>query len=429
MMVELLKEKLALLPLDGWELTDIETNRWEFYYIGHKLDQNRVVKTHETKVQVYKKSPDGKFLGSATDVISPTASEADIDEQLDKLLFQAGLVRNPVYTLADKKISIPYAADDIDAAGIAGDCLSAMAKIDEEDGSRINSYEIFVSGIKRHTLNSNGVEYICTYPKTEIEVIVNAKDTAHEIELYRKYDSGTCDKKALTDDIRRVMGFGRDRLKAVTTPKLGKANVILSTADAVTVYNYFSDKMHADFVVRRLSDFKIGEPVAAYDGGDRLSIEAVSFLPNSSMNFPVDREGNQIKDRYLIRNGVAENYCGSRQFSQYLMLEESSLVTNLKVSGGSKSEDELRSGDYLEIVEFSDFQVNPMSGDIAGEIRLGYWHHDGVTQVVTGGSVSGSMNEAAKNMLFSKETVQYDNWMIPKLTLLPGLRVTGAGES
>ena len=69
-----------------------------------------------------------------------------------------------------------------------------------------------------------------------------------------------------------------------------------------------------------------------------------------------------------------------------------------------------------------------MSGDIAGEIRLGYWHHDGVTQIVTGGSVSGSMNEASKTMLFSEETVQYNNWVIPEVTLLKGLRITGSAR-
>ena len=78
------------------------------------------------------------------------------------------------------------------------------------------------------------------------------------------------------------------------------------------------------------------------------------------------------------------------------------------------------------MVEFSSFDVDPMSGDIAGEIRLGYHHHDGVTDIVTGGSVSGSLAEAAKGMRMSKETVQYDRWQIPAVTLLPGLRIAGA---
>ena len=59
-------------------------------------------------------------------------------------------------------------------------------------------------------------------------------------------------------------------------------------------------------------------------------------------------------------------------------------VGNVAVSGGVKSAEALRQGRYLEVVEFSDFQVDAMCGDIAGEIRLGYLH-DGDTVTVTDG--------------------------------------------
>ncbi len=424
-MLEKIKDKLAALSCDGWELTDKKEQRWEFYFIGHRLDQNRVVTVSETEVRVYKKSEDGAFLGNASDVISPTASEKEIDETLKKLVFQASLVKNPVYTLTDVPVTVQELNEAVDVSAIAGDCIRAIAAVPENDETRINSYEIFVSSIRRYTENSNGVSYTCTYPSTQIEVVVNARKADHEIELHRIYDSGTCDKDRLTRDIMQVMTFGKDRLEAKPTPAIGSGDVLLSTADAVGVYEYFSDKMHADYVVRKLSDFKLGQSVSEDMKGDRVTVRAAASLPNSSMNYPVDTEGNVIEERYLVRNGIAENYCGSRQFSQYLGLEKSSKVTNLIVSGGSRTEDEIRSCDYLEVVEFSDFQVDSMSGDIAGEIRLGYLHHDGKTQIVTGGSVSGNMNDAVRDMQFSKETIQYNNWVIPKVTLLKGLRITG----
>ena len=425
MMFETIREKLRALPVTAWEMTETAENRWEFYFIGHKLDQNRAVKVTGTEVKVYVESGDGKYLGSAVQTISPTAAEKEIDEILAKLIFEAGLVKNPVYTLTDVPVTVAPETDPADVASIAQDCILALAKVPEDETKKINSYEIFVSEIKRRTLNSNGVEYACTYPSTAIEVVVNARNGAHEIELTRTYHSGTCDAERLRDDVSRVMGFGTDRLAAEPTPKLGRADVLLSTEDACGVYEYFADKMHADYVVRKISDWEIGKPVAEEMTGDLLTLRAVAKLPNSSVNMPVDREGNVIRDRDLIRDGVAKQYCGSRQFSQYLGLAESSLVTNLEVSGGTASEEELRAGDYLEVVEFSDFQVDSMSGDIAGEIRLGYLHRGGKTQVVTGGSVSGSMNEAVKTMRFSKERVQYDNRLIPKVTLLKGLRITG----
>ena len=426
MMFEMIREKLQGLGAEAWEMTETAQNRWEFYYIGHRLDQNRAVKVTGTEVKVYVKSEDGQFLGNAAQTISPTATEAEVDEILKKLVFQAGLVKNPYYTLTDVPVTVARKTDPVDVAAIARDCIEALAGVPETETQRINSYEIFVSEICRHTLNSNGVEYVCTYPSTELEVVVNAKKEGHEIELHRIYHSGTCDRERLAKDVARVMEFGADRLEAVPTPKLGRADVLFSTWDACRIYEYFADKMHADYVARKISDWEIGKPVAEDVKGDRVTVRVLPELPNSSMNMPVDREGSVVYERELIRDGVAAAYCGSRQFSQYLGLEKSSMVTNLEVEGGTLSEEEIRRGDYLEVVEFSDFQVDSMSGDIAGEIRLGYLHRGGEVTVVTGGSVSGSMNEAVKQMRFSKEREQYDDRLIPKVTLLAGLRITGA---
>jgi len=101
------------------------------------------------------------------------------------------------------------------------------------------------------------------------------------------------------------------------------------------------------------------------------------------------------------------------------------MITNYVVDGGSKSEDEIRSGKYLEVVEFSDFQVSAVTGDIFGEIRLGYYHDGDKIIPVSGGSVSGSMFEYMKEMYMSKDCTQYNNVVIPSLTKLMNVTVTG----
>ena len=86
-LIELVKNAGA----DAWEITDVENYGWEFYFIKHKLDQNRVKRTEHTSVKLFKKSEDGKFLGSAVSEIAPTASREEAQAILDKLLFQASL--------------------------------------------------------------------------------------------------------------------------------------------------------------------------------------------------------------------------------------------------------------------------------------------------------------------------------------------------
>ncbi|MBQ9412874.1 MAG: TldD/PmbA family protein [Oscillospiraceae bacterium] len=426
-MFERVAERLRALGCDAWELTEERRRKWEFYCIRHRLDQNRAVDTTTLEAKVFRAfEADGKrFLGSAVGEIAPTASESEIDSVLSGLLYQAGLVQNPWYTLTDRPVLLPHRTERVDVERIARDFLRTIRAVPETETEDINSYEIFVSEVTRRTENSNGVRYECTYPSSMAEVIVNARRGDREIELYRNFTSGGCDGALLGRDIAEALRFGRDRLAAEPTPRLEESPVLFSGRDAVELYRWFVDRMSAGYKVRRFSDWEVGKPVFPWREGDRPTIEAVPWLENSSCNVPVDREGNEIFPRTLIRDGVAEQFWGSRQFSQYLGLERSSMVYNVAVSGGTGTEESLRRGDYLEPVEFSDFQVDPVTGDIAGEIRLAYWHHGGQTGVVTGGSVSGSMFSAAPSMTFSHATRQYDSYVIPALTRLESLRVTG----
>ena len=422
-MLTLIQNKIKALGCDIYELTENTTRGWEFYFIRHELDQNRVTEVKTIGVTLYRPL-EGGLLGSASGEISPTATEAEIEKTLSDIFFQASLVKNPTWALNDKPVESPE-LKDVDVAAIAKDFITAMQQVPETATEDINSYEIFVKEITRHFINSNGVEYTVRFPSSMIEVVVNARSEGHEIELYRNFRSGTCNAAKLAADVQKALTYGKDRLVTEPTPKLGTFNVLFSTDDALRIYRYFAEKTNAGMIFRKLSDWTPGKEIAENVTGDRISIQAVSSLDNSSADFPIDSEGAAIFDRYLIKDGVAENIWGSRQFSQYLGVENSSQVNNFIVSGGSRTEDEIRQGDYLEVVEFSDFQVDAMGGDIAGEIRLAYLHQNGEVRIVSGGSVTGQMPEVISSMEFSSETEQYDTAVIPKVTLLKGLKITG----
>ena len=423
MMLTRIQEKLKALGCTVWALSENVTRGWEFYFIRRALDQNRVTEVRTVGVTLYRPLEDG-FLGSASGELSPTVSDAELEKALADIYFQASLVKNPAYRLNDRPVVSPPPRE-IDPAAIAEDFISAMGQVKETETEDINSYEIFVRDVSRHFLNSNGVEYTVRYPSSMIEVVVNARREGHEIELYRNFTSGTCDGEKLRRDVEKALRFARDRLVTEPTPKLEGCDVILSTDDAVRVYEYFASRMTADMIYRRVSDWEKGKPVAESMTGDRVTLRAVSSLANSSADYPIDEEGAAIPDRVLIRDGVAESIWGHRQFCQYLGVEDGAVCPNLAVDGGRKPEAELRRGDWLEVVEFSDFQVDAMSGSIAGEIRLGYLHRNGETRIVSGGSVSGQMAEVIPTMEFSSETEQYDTCVIPRVTRLKGLKITG----
>ena len=421
--LERLLKVLKASGADAWEVTDTLEKGWEFYLIRHALDQNRYKELESFRVKVYRRMED--CLGSAGAPIPPDADEAEMTRIVAGLCQDAAYVRNPVYTLntpAAEAESPAETGEPVDLKAISGDFLRTAASLPETETEDLNSCEIFVSEIRRRFLNSEGVDVTAVYPSSMVEAVVNARRDGHEIELYRLYRSGTCDREQLTRDLTETMRYGRDKLTAEPTPALGKADVVLSTDAAREVYDYFISRLSAASVYRGISDWKIGDAVAP----ENLTLRTVPFLPNSSRNAAYDSEGARIRELTLIDNGKAVHYWGSRQFSQYLGLTDAFIASNFVVGGGTASAAEIRQGDYLEIVEFSDFQVDPMTGDIAGEIRLGYLHQGGRTVSVSGGSVSGNMKELAGSMIFSAESRQYDCMRIPAVTRLNGATVTGA---
>ena len=408
----------------GWEVSDVKKQGWEFYFIRHALDQHRAKNVEHITVKVYQLVGDG--LGFASAEIAPTATASEAEALVRDLAYRASLVKNKPYTLVPPAGEAANAGEASDLAAISGDFLRAMAELPETSTEDVNSYEIFVTDVTRRLITSTGIDETERYPSSMIEVVINARRDGHEIELYRNYKSGSCDAEALRRDLEKTMQYGRDRLNTVPTPITGKYNVLFSGADACAIYRYFVSRMDAQMVYRKISPWELGKPVCEDVHGDKVTVTALRELKNSSANHRFDAEGAQIRDTVMIEDGVARHYLGARMFASYLGLEDSFLPTNIAVSGGTQSEAALRAGQYLEVVEFSDFQVDAMTGDIFGEIRLAYWH-DGETVIpVSGGSLSGSMDDFVGELYMSRDTAQHDNMRIPALTLLKGVTVTGA---
>ena len=418
--IELLKRSGA----DAWEVKDKNVKAWEFYFIRHQLDQNRVRDVEHIEVTVYRKLEDGKFLGSATQEIAPTASDEEAGKIIADLYNRAAYVKNPYYELNKKPVK--GGGESFDPAQMARDFIEVMQQIPETSGEDINSYEIFAESCTRRYVNSEGIDVTVSYPSSTVEVVVNARNEDHEIELYRMYTSGTCDKENLVKEISKTLSFGKDRLAAVPTPALEKATVLFTTADSVELFKWFAMKMHAAFKYRGLSDWEKGKAICDDVKGDTFTIKAVKELPNSSYNAPVDSQGAEIRDMYILKNNVPENFWGDVQFSYYLGVQDSFIASNFAAEGGEVSESELRNGNYLEPVEFSDFSVDPITGDIAGEIRLAYWHEGDKVTPVRGGSVSGTLAVLIKNVRLSRELSQYDNTLVPSAIRIEGVTVTGA---
>ena len=427
MRAEELKALLEKCGADGWELTDTVEEGWEFYLIRHQLDQNRVRVVEHQSVKVYRRSEDGQFLGSASGEIPPTATETEAKAAIAGFLQAAGYVRNPAYTLRKPQGGPERKWTEVKLPEIAGDFLQTIAQVPETATEDLNSVEVFVTDRQTRFLSSEGVDVTSRAPVSMVEAVVNARHEGSEIELYRMYHCGTCDREGLTRDLTETMTFGRDKLIAGKTPALGEADVVFSTDAACEIYRWFISRTDARMKVYGFSDWEPGKPIAENITGDRITLQAVEALPNSSANAAFDAEGAPVRNLVILQEDVPVAWHGSRQFSQYLGLEDAFIPGNYKVCCPDAAPAEtLRTGRFLEVVEFSDFQVDALNGDIAGEIRLAYWHDGDSVTPVSGGSVSGTMADFVKTMRVSAEQRQYNSLLIPAVTRLHGVHIAGA---
>ncbi len=422
-MTDRIAQRLKSSGVHAWEISDETTRGREYYFIRHRLDQNRIKDVRHIKLTVYETTDGGETIGSASAEVHLGADDAQIDRIIKDLSYRAGLVKNPYFKLNPPVVSrIEGEAPDLD--GICGAFLTVFSQIPETPGEDVNSYEIFVRDVRRRYLNSNGTDVVLRYPTSMAEVIVNARSGGHEIELYRNISSGECDKKRISDTVAEAMRLGSDRLRAQPSSFSGSVPVVFSSAEARGIYEYFLDRLTPDMIFRRFSDWSLGEQICPDAVGDRVTVRTLAFLPGSSSNFAFDDQGAPVRDELLMEAGVPRFITGGRMFSYLMGIEGSFKPTNVVFEGGSKSRDEIMSGAFLEAVEFSDFQVDPITGDVFGEIRLGYMHDGkgGVTPV-TGGSVSGSMNDFLKNMTMSVETISDDDMVFPRYTRFEGVTV------
>ena len=97
-----------------------------------------------------------------------------------------------------------------------------------------------------------------------------------------------------------------------------------------------------------------------------------------------------------------------------------------EVEGGSLSYSDLKKEPYIEIVTFSDFQMDILTGDFGGEIRLANYYDGEKVIPLTGASLSANIFDIHNDFYLSKEVVQKDNYIGPKALMYKNGHLVGA---
>ncbi|MEX1307646.1 MAG: metallopeptidase TldD-related protein [Eubacteriales bacterium] len=431
-MINILKNRK---DVDGWLINHAMTESHEFFFIKEKMDMNRTKQVTKNRLTVYKDyEKDGKtYKGSATTTLPPATTEAELNAALDDLVLGASFVQNENYDLVDKRENdaapVPCSTAGKDPMELATSIIKALYSQDTHEDGRINSVELFLQRTKHRLLNSRGVDQAFTTYYGEIELIVDWLPTNGDaVEIFNVFRFSDVDLEKLKSLTKDALETARLRSSAVPMQDIGDVPVLLTRTSVPEFFGYFMQKASVEMVYQQYSDIKIGEKLQSEPiTGDPVSLHLRPMIPGSSASRSIDADGVYLKDYTLYKDGALQQFHGSNRFSQYLGVPTTGHIENIEIEGGALSMIDLKKDPHLELIAFSDFQMNEITGDFGGEIRLGKYFDGKKTTYVTGGSISGNFKTVSSSMRLSSETHQQDNTICPEVLKLTGVAIANAG--
>lgn len=438
MMIERLQRLLSgIRELSGWRINQRQIEGRELFFIRRDVDMQRSKDVDHISLTVYRDFEEGgtSYRGSVVVQIHPTHSDEQLRASIEQSLNSARYVRNESYPLAEPGSRIVRMPESGFAARPLEQWLPLMAEAvyaqEEGQEARINSSEFFLNRIHARIVNSSGLDVSYLSHSAYVELIVESSGSAGEVELYRELSFSDFDADALGAEVSAQLRHCRDRASARPTPHLKRAAVVITGEPVADFFNYYLLRSAARSVYSGVSTAKVGESIQGERiSGESLNLTLEPLLENSPQSAPVDADGFALASTPVVRDSRLERYWGPLRFCHYLGVPATGSIGNVSVQPGSRADEELRREPHLEVVYFSDFVTEPLTGDFGGEIRLGYYQDaDGNRTPVTGGSVSGNVLDVQQRMYFSRQIQNCAGFRGPQSILLPEVNVAGAAST
>lgn len=417
--------------IDAWQITNKHTTSNELFYVKQNIDMNRIKEVNDYSVTVYNifQEDDEKYTGSSKVLIAPSMTDPEIKEAIEEAAFASTFVKNQYYPLNNKSLSghIESSSNLKDKAfeSWLPEFSTALFKHDDPTTNPLNSAELFLNKHVNTLVNSEGVDVSYTKYDGHIEFITNWVGQ-EEVESYKDIKFSGFDPSIIENEVKDMIEMTKEKTTAEPTPSLSEANVILTGGPVKEFFSYYTTRANAEMVYSQISQFKVGENVQGDDiTGDKVNITLTPTLENSTQSAPVDADGVELKTLELIKDGQLLSYWGSHRYTYYLDTPTTGNIGNRVIASGKHSVADFKKEPYIELLEFSDFQMDPLTGNFAGEIRLARYFDGSTTKPVTTGSVSGNIKNVQNNMLLSTERYQDNNYQGPKHIRLTKVNIAG----
>lgn len=424
-MMDQIKTALKKCGVENWRITEERSETAELYFVKKELDIPRKKSLTRYSVTLFRDAGEGegRTRAATNAILTPGMTGEEMESRIRDAYFAAQFTGNPWFDLPapEKCAHIPSTSDlaaltpEAAAMALAGGIFA----VDDQQDAFLNSVEIFVTKSRVHMVGSNGLDV--SFDKCEAKGELVAQCIApKDVEQFREFQFDRLDVEALQKRALDAIRDVRARARSTVPPKAGTYDVVLTGEHITELLQYYCARTSAAMIYPGYSRWEKGMNVQG-EGivGEKLDLELVPSEPYSE-------EGVKMERRTLLREGRMELIHGPVRFCAYLKTPPTGYYEKVACGNGTVPYADLCGEGVLEPVSFSDFQMDPMDGHFKGEIRLALLHHaDGTVEELSGGSINGSLPEAQKNLLFSKERYEDSAYAGPLAVKLCGVQVAG----
>lgn len=409
--------------VSDYKIAEIKTHSYQLFYVKDRLETNRVSDLKEVEVTIYVDA--NGMRGSAEFKYADYLTDKELKEKLEEGIFNAQLALNPPFEIPGPQpepIKLVSNLADRDFAEIAEDVAKAVFANKMNDVLYSAATEIFINKVEKHIFNSKGLDNNETRYYGEIELIPSYDTKEKEVEIYHMARFSNFDFDAIKNEVGEVLKMVEDRYNAIDLPKdVRDINIIIDGDEVGQTFGYFSEDLHYSQKFMHSNLFELGASVQGDNVvGSKLTMSAAPYYLGASASRSIDGDGISLRERVLVKDGIAESRFGNNQFGYYL--QEKNITGELPVlvvEKGNVSFKEMAKKPYIRCVRFSAMQMDRMTGLVGGEVRLGYYF-DGKKEIpVTGFTFTGNLHELKGLMVYSSEEVTYSRYHGPKYLLLP----------
>ena len=422
-MISRIIDAIRFVAPAAWRIEERKEETAELFFVKKQLDTRRSKDVTYYTVTLFRKDDAGR-IGSTAITLPPEIAWNDLKKQLADACYAASFAMNPGYAMPDPVQAAAEAKKspllEKPLAETAAVMSRALFEKDTHPSAFLNSAELFVERKKTRIVSSEGTDVSWTGGRVNGEFVAQCKEP-EDVEIYQDFSYDDPAPEALSALAAETLSFAADRARAQKILKSGSYDLILTGANVGEILSFYTGRSSARMIYPGYSRWKKGEAVQeAQEGFESLSLSLKASEPFSE-------EGIPMKDRVLLDKGVLKTIHGSNRFCRYLGEEATGEYRTLRCdNSGSLPFEALKKAPCLWAVTFSDFQMDPMSGYLGGEMRLAYLiEEDGKVTPVTGGSVSALLLEKQGQLLFSKERYVSARYEGPYAVRIPAVSVAG----